>query len=368
MPLIKKYHTCPLRTLEIERLAAYLEDNNIDATLIGACVVTKQVEQMVVDSIRNSEGEIILIGCVSNRLRDEVSGNKRATILTTIQINKYFTEGSATYKGIEQTMIANTYEAEDLCNRQYDQIARLSQTAIQRLFHPKTKIPFLVIARGCNCNCSFCHSRFYIGKLKSKSIDAITTEYLRLIKKHSFINIIAEDIGSYGEDINVSLPYLLKTLDAIPRTENVRWMLDGLQPNSCINFKEALIPLFRKQRINAMSVAVQSGSERILKLMNREANVDEFINTIKQIKCANKKIVLQGIFIIGFPSETEQDFQDTVNLILRCGFEDVTLIPYSEFSICESSNINEKIEEDLKFKRINYAEKHLNSCGIRTRR
>jgi len=358
-----------MRTLECDRLATYLKNqNNEDITLIGACTVTKDVEKHTLNAIAYAKGKMIVCGCISENIRKAAEKAGAIDIFNTTELYQIFHFGDKRFPDIENTISQSTISDEALCNRQYKSIKSYNRNLLQRIIQRNNKIPFLVIARGCNCNCSFCHSRFYIGKVKSKSIDAITAEYLGLIKKHRFINIIAEDIGSYGDDINVSLPYLLKTLDAIPRTENVRWMLDGLQPNNCIKFKEALIPLFSKRRINAMSVAVQSGSERILELMNRKTNVNAFIDTISELRYVNSKLYLQGVFIVGFPSETDQDFLDTINLIVSCGFNDVTLIPYSEFTICDSSKFNEKIEEDIKFQRIANAESLLKTKGIQTRR
>jgi len=367
MSLIKKYHTCPLRTLEIERFSAYLETKKTQAVIIGSCVVTKQVEQLVLNSIRDAVGEIWVVGCLSKRVRKEVEKKDNAKILTTIELNHYLQHGSETYSDIQNTPVCYSYDGDDLCNRQYSEIARLSQSKIEKLLHKKTRIPFLVVARGCNCHCSFCHTRFYIGKVKSKSIFNLKEEYLKLIENHNFVNIIAEDVGSYGTDQSTSLPELLKELDLNTGNKKVKWMIDGLQPNYCSSFKDALIPLLAKRRITALSIPVQSGSSRILELMNRKSDVEEFIATIKEFKETNPELFLQGIFIIGFPSETDQDLDQTIDFILKAGFNDITLIPYSEFEICDAAKIPGKIDEKIIYDRIRCAKLQLNKVGIITR-
>lgn len=367
MSLIKKYHTCPLRTLEIERFSGFFEKTHTQAVIIGSCVVTKQVEQLVLNSISDAVGEIWVVGCLSKRVRKEVEQKGNAKILTTIELNRHLQHGSGAFADIQGVPICHSYDGDDLCNRQYSEIARLSQSKIEKLFHRKTRIPFLVVARGCNCHCSFCHTRFYIGKVKSKSIFNLKEEYLKLIENHHFINIIAEDVGSYGTDQSTSLPELLKELDLNTANKKVKWMIDGLQPNYCSSFKDALISLLAKGRITALSIPVQSGSRRILDLMNRKSDVEEFIATIKEFKKTNPGLYLQGIFIVGFPTETDQDLDQTIDFILKAGFNDITLIPYSEFEICESAKIPGKIEEKIIYERIRYAKQQLSKAGIITR-
>ncbi len=230
-------------------------------------------------------------------------------------------------------------------------------------------MPFLVVAQGCNNQCSYCHTKFYVGKVKSKHLADIRTEYLSLLKeRNNFINIIAEDIGAYGVDINSGLPQLLDELDSITESQKTQWMLDGLQPMWYIKQRQHLIPLIRKKRISALSVPVQSGSDRIIKLMNRDYDCKNAIACLKEFRSMNPKLYLQGIFIVGFPSESEIDFNDTLNFIKEVKFNDVTLIPYSEFPMCESSKIEQKIPEETIYQRIDLATAELKPLGIKVRR
>jgi tRNA A37 methylthiotransferase MiaB len=365
----KKYFTCPMRSLEGERLFKYFQPEGQDIIFIGSCVVTKQVEQQVIATIRETSGKIVVFGCISKHIQCEIDKKENPEVFKTTELNNFFENGAEKLLGIENTTPCYTIETNSLCNRQYEDIAKQHYSIFHRKFYKSTPMPFLVVAQGCNNQCTYCHTKFYVGKVKSKPISDLRTEYLTLIKEgNNFINIIAEDIGAYGVDINSDLPQLLSELDSITETAKTTWMLDGLQPMWYLKQKQRLIPFIRKNRIFALSIPVQSGSDRIIKLMNRDYECKKAIACLKEFRSLNPKLCLQGIFIVGFPSESENDFNDTLNFIKEVKFNDVTLIPYSEFSMCESSKIGRKISEDIINKRIDLATTFLKPLRIKVRR
>jgi len=367
---IKKiYFTCPMRSLEGERLCNHFQSDGKDYFFIGSCVVTKQVEQQVADTIKEASGNIIVFGCISKHIQSEIDKKGNAEVFKTTELNNFFEKGSEKFAGIENTTPCYTIETNSLCNRQYEDIAKQNRSILQRKFYKNIPMPFLVVAQGCNNQCSYCHTKFYVGKVKSKLPTDIRTEYLKLINEgNNFINIIAEDIGAYGVDINSGLPQLLDELDSITENPKTQWMLDGLQPMWYLKQRQQLLPLIRKKRISALSVPVQSGSDRIIKLMNRDYECKSAIACLKEYRNLNPKLYLQGIFIVGFPSESENDFNDTLAFIKEVKFNDVTLIPYSEFLICDSSKIDQKIPEEIIYKRIDLATAELKPLGIKVRR
>ena len=365
----KKYFTCPMRSLEGERLFKYFQSEGKDCIFIGSCVVTKQVEKQVADTIKEANGNIIVFGCISKHIQSEIDKKGNAEVFKTTELNNFFEKGSEKFAGIENTTPCYTIETNSLCNRQYEDIAKQNRGILLRKFYKSIPMPFLVVAKGCNNQCSYCHTKFYVGKVKSKPLTDVKAEYLALINEgNNFINIIAEDIGAYGVDINSGLPQLLDELDRISENAKTQWMLDGLQPMWYLKQRQHLIPLIRKKRISALSVPVQSGSDRIIKLMNRDYDCKNAIACLKEFRSMNPKLYLQGIFIVGFPSESEIDFNDTLNFIKEVKFNDVTLIPYSEFPMCESSKIEQKIPEETIYQRIDLATAELKPLGIKVRR
>ncbi|MFO7790087.1 MAG: radical SAM protein, partial [Bacteroidales bacterium] len=310
---------------------------------------------------------IIVCGCISENIRKAAEKASATEIISTTELHKMFTQGDQMFPEIQKAKPHFVISDNSLCNRQYENIEKHNQNIVKKLLKRKTTVPFLVIARGCNNRCSYCHSRFYMGPLKSKEKKQIISEYKTLLNQaYRFINIIAGDVGAYGSDISENLPDLLSELDKNTPDRKVSWMLDGLQPKWYVKYKNALSYHIAKKRITAMSIPMQSGSNRILKLMNRPQNRQEALNILLQFKRLNPKIYLQGIFIVGFPDEKDEDFEQSIDFIKQIKFNDVTLIPYSEFNICNSAEITPKIPASTINLRIQNATNMLNDLGIYT--
>ncbi len=356
-----------MRTLECDRFVSYLETQGVtDFTLIGACAVTKDVEERVINSISSSNNRIIVIGCISQRIRNAAEKAGAIHILNTTTLEELFKNGADIFPNIQNIKPYFVISNNTLCNRQYKSIKSYNRNLLQRIIQRNTIIPFLVVARGCNNNCSYCHSRLFMGKLLSKNIDQILSEYNELVNRsYPLINIIAGDVGSYGHDISSNLPYLLFNLEKHTPDQNTKWMLDGLQPRWFIKYKDDLLPYIIKKRLVAMSIPIQSGSNRILELMNRPPNIKESLEVLCDFRKYNKMLYLQGIFIVGFPGESIEDFKLSLDFILSVKFNEVTLIQYSEFDVCASRLINPKVSSISVNDRINMAKGILKENGIR---
>ncbi len=362
----KKYFTCPMRTIELEKLYQKYSKINNEFFYIGSCVVTAIYEQFVIDEINKHNEPIILYGCISKKIIDSTKGKNNITVIRTNQFNKHINETQL--DSAEMTNLCHTYtmKTASLNNRDYKVVTKLHQSFFQKILNKPKPLPFLVIGQGCNSECTFCHSKFYIGKIISLPTDAILSEYKQLLENnYNFIDIIAENTGSYGLDANTSLTDLLGLLDANTPNGSIKWMIDGLDPVWAVKYCTQLSSLIASKRITVINLPVQSGNERILSLMNRFSDVKSTINTLLTFRKLNPKLYLQGVFIIGFPSETEEEFRDTLNFIEAIRFDDVTFIGYSDFDICKSSKIEGKLSESTINERIARGNKYLREIGIK---
>jgi tRNA A37 methylthiotransferase MiaB len=175
---------------------------------------------------------------------------------------------------------------------------------------------------------------------------------------------ISEDIGSYGFDIQENLPQLLNTLNKATENNSIRWQLDGLNPIWAVKYESELLPLIRKDRIYAITIPFQSGSKRILKLMNRFSDIERIDKCIKNFRKQYKLLRLHSVFMIGFPSETEEDFKETLRFIVDINPEIVTFTFYSEFEHCKSAEIFPKISNEIVDQRRKFAVKYLERRNI----
>jgi len=177
--------------------------------------------------------------------------------------------------------------------------------------------------------CSYCAVKLSRGTVKSKSIEEIKQEFLEGLKVgYTHFSLIGSDLGSYGKDIQTDLPDLLKQLVSLEGKFNIS--LRNVHPQLLISQLPKMIKVVKSGKINHITTAVQHGNDRILKLMKRHYAIKDCtfaINTIKQ-HCKNLKIRTQ--IIVGFPGETQKEFEDTLRLIGSINVDFFEVYPYSQ--------------------------------------
>jgi len=226
-------------------------------------------------------------------------------------------------------------------------IKKYSKRKIVPLIAPSRNAPSLRISWGCLGNCSYCNIKKAIGELKSKPPETVLDEVKRVVaqKKYAFA-ILSSDAGSYGRDIDTTLPKLLKRI--LEEDERVRIeFIQDLHANWLCHYLSEFVELIKTKRIESILVPVQSGSERVLNLMNRGTKLNELKKALKELKAANPKLLVRTQIIVGFPTETEEDFMDTVKLISECDFDEVDLFPYHETETMPSARIKPKVASEV---------------------
>lgn len=395
---------CPMRSLEATRIKNYIKKNGYeisytpetaDYIIIVTCVVIKNLEEQswqLINQYTSFNGKLIVLGCLPETIPNFESKFK-GIFIGLENLNKLDSVFPDFKIKFDEIPLAYNFD-ESVCNRRYEE----KQDNLLQKFFMKSKIfesfikvsgfekekkifiqnlkpgensnhCFLVIASGCNNNCSYCNIRDAIGNLKSKDQTDLVTEYKLLLESgHRIITIIAEDLGSYGLDNNSNLPELFNIFAEADKSYNVRWVIDGINPKWAIKYQNELIPLIQNKKIWEFTIPVESGSDRILSLMNRHYCIIDLKKVIHAFRYANNAIKLNAIFIIGFPSETEDDFKKTLDLLNEIKFDDVTLIGYSEFENRASAKIQPKVSKEKIEERIREAHKVLkkiNTANIR---
>jgi tRNA-2-methylthio-N6-dimethylallyladenosine synthase len=224
---------------------------------------------------------------------------------------------------------------------------------------------FLWLSRGCPNQCAFCSERKAVGDLKSRTQESILIEYRQLLDegKKEF-ELIGDDIGSYGTDINSNLPELLNELSKIDKGLQVRWIIKHLHPKFLIKYKNELIKYTVNGKVTEIICSFQSGSNRVLTLMNRNHSIEEVIDTITFFRNANPNLKFATNVIAGFPTETEDEFDKTLEVLKQLNFDRVHLIKYFDAEGTDSYDLKPKIDDEVINKRIKRAKKYFKKNNI----
>jgi len=201
------------------------------------------------------------------------------------------------------------------------------------------------ISWGCLGNCTYCAIQKAIGPLKSKPIDECINDFSIGLKKgfKDFI-ITADDVGAYGVDIGYNFPQLLERLSSLKGRYNIS--IQDFDPKWIVKYIDDLEMIFNKNKISSINVALQSGSKDILKLMNRYNDINKISDAIQRLRNSNIDFSLDNHFILGFPSETRGNFNQTMKFVIDNGFDMGFIYRFSLRSNTKADKIEPKIKSD----------------------
>jgi len=370
---------CSLRKIEAVKLQNYFLLNNYiivnsytdaDYHLCVTCAVTNANIQNHINFIKENQNlpaELIIMGCLPGTNPEELDAvftGKKVITKNINDIDKYFPDFKIKFHQVPEVYSYDTGEfymfTDNINSLTYRDLLfkyGFSKTFFRQLkrkqqYQPfikanknyNTSVPcFLRISSGCANNCAYCNIREAIGKIKSKSIDCLIEEYSNLLKQgYRHFNFIAEDLCSYGLDNDNSLNELLVALSVVDKDYKVKWALNGINPNwLALNYKH--FGLLFESKIWEIMIAIESGSDRIIELMNRHYKIKEVEEALLAIRKINPGLRINSLFIVGFPSETDEDFMETIRILKSIKFDSVTLSEYSEFEKRASAKIFPKV-------------------------
>ena len=176
------------------------------------------------------------------------------------------------------------------------------------------------VSYGCGGNCSFCATKLGIGKFRSIS----KVEILRQLKdgvKQGFDKfvLVGDEIGFYGLDIGCDLMSLIDEMYEI--APSIHIAIRYIYPDMFVRYYSRLKKYFKNGYIYYFCTAIQSASPRILKMMNRNPDISDFVSCIKDIRENDYPVKIHTQIMVGFPSETDNDFALTIKCLLDCDFD-----------------------------------------------
>jgi len=212
---------------------------------------------------------------------------------------------------------------------------------------------FLTVQEGCNKFCTFCVVPYTRGAEFSRSVADIETEARRLVKSGvREITLLGQNVNAYHADgpngKDLGLAHLIRVLADIDGLERVRYTTSHPR-----DMDDELVAVHGevKKLMPYLHLPVQSGSDRVLAAMNRQHNREDYYKLVERIRAARADIALSSDFIVGFPNETEKDFDDTMELVRQVGFAAAFSFKYSPRPGTPASQ-ERQLPEDVKNARL----------------
>jgi tRNA-2-methylthio-N6-dimethylallyladenosine synthase len=211
---------------------------------------------------------------------------------------------------------------------------------------------FLKIMEGCDNFCSFCIVPFVRGRETSVPATKIIDRAYQLIREGvREITLIGQNVNSYNEKSKAepSFAGLLKTLDEIPGLQRLRFTTSHPK-----DLSDELIGLFGRLKTLCphIHLPVQSGSDAVLRRMNRGYTAEQYRKLIEKLRRTRPDIAVSSDMIVGFPGETEKDFQDSLSLIEEVEFDNLFSFRYSDRRGTKATRLPNKVAEEEKQERL----------------
>ena len=288
-----------------------------DAIVVNTCAVTEKTERKVLRRLHLLQGpRLVVAGCLPAALPASISGLTCRGELGPLN-------GSSASKIEDLFALSSSLPPLSLHPPAMPSSLPLSPGSAQDL------CGIVNVAEGCNGTCSYCIVREARGCLKSRSLDDLAEQVKRMIDRGLVeIQITAQDTAAYGSDQGTDLSLLLNRLTALPGEFMLR--VGMMNPSSLTPIQKPVMHAYGSPKVyRFLHLPVQSGSDRILGKMGRNYHAREVLAVVDAFRSCFPHITIITDVIIGFPGETEDDFQDTINLIERMQPDKVNLTRFS---------------------------------------
>ena len=317
----------------------YIEDyKNSDIVIVNTCSVTNTADnkcRRMIRSVRreNESCTLVVCGCTAENHREELNdldidiliGNKdKSNIVSLIQDfiktnNKY----------------VKFYDSRKL---PFEDM-RINDFSLTRAF--------VKIQDGCNNYCAYCIIPYVRGSIRSKNFDDAVSEIKDLVKKgHKEIVFTGINTGAYGKETGLyDLTDLIREISKIDDLKRIR--VSSIEITE-INDKFIEEMKNNKKLCGHLHVSLQSGSERILEIMNRKYTKAEYLDKVNKLKAAREDINLTTDVIVGFPTETEEEFLECVEYCKNVGFSKIHVFPYSKREGTKAASMSGHLDNTTK--------------------
>ena len=331
--------------------------NEADCYILNTCHIRDKAKEKVYHEIgrvkKNFQTKkkpiVIVAGCVAQAENTEMI--KRESYIDIVV-------GPQSYHKINDSILNYTENKEKKEETDFDALLKFNY--LDKIRNSNSKVSsFLTIQEGCDKFCKFCVVPYTRGFEYSRSFNKIIDEANQLVENGSReITLLGQNVNAYNcEEKNKTyrLSNIIMELEKINEIKRIRYTT-----SHPIDMTDDLIQCYRssKKLVPFIHLPIQSGSNRILKLMNRKHSVEYYLSIYEKLKKINSKIEFSSDFIIAYPGETEKDFQNTMKLLKKVKFINSYSFIFSPRPGTAASNLK-MIDKDTAKKRLNLIQDEL---------
>lgn len=343
---VNQYETEAMAELFVKNGYEITEDYNCDVFVLNTCTVTnlsdrKSRQQISKIRSENSDAVIAVVGCYSQVSPDEIENIEGVNVILGTKYRKEIVELCELAKSSNKTInkVENIGK-----NREFEELTINTEHSMTRAY--------IKIQEGCSQFCSYCIIPYARGPIRSRNIRDIVLEAKRLAD-NGFKEIVLTGIhvASYGKDLendDIGLIDVIEDIGQIDKIKRIR--LSSLEPR--IVDKQFLDRLSKvEQFCDHFHLSLQSGSDSILQSMNRKYDTDLYEKTINLIREYYPNAAITTDIIVGFPGETDEDFEKTLNFVDKIQFSKIHVFKYSNRKGTVASKMKNQVSGVVKKER-----------------
>ena len=295
------------------------EENESDINVVNICTV--KGDHTALREIRrlkkqDPQKKIVVAGCITESIIPKIK-------LIDEDVSFINTHNFGRISVVVENSINGTVL--ELIDKRYEQKVNLPSV------RKNPMIGIVPILNGCNYFCTFCSTKLVKGKLVSYPMDAIREDMKSHLKAGcKEIWITSNDTGAYMVDNGgkQKLAELLKNILSVPADFKLR--VGMMNPGNTISILDELIEIYKNPKMfKFLHIPIQSGNDEILRLMNRKYTVEDFIKIVEAFRKEIPEITISTDIIVGFPSETEEQFEDSLNVLKKIKVDVLNLSRYA---------------------------------------
>ncbi len=346
---------CSKNLVDAEEMLGILEqsgfevstnEEDADIMIVNTCAFIDSAKQESIDCIlehakykaADKNRILVVTGCMSQRYKEELKTELPEVdiVIGTNEYNK-IAEILKNYKKTENAVY---------CSEKY-----MEETNLKRVVTTPGYMAYLKIAEGCDNHCTYCVIPSIRGKYRSRSMESILDEAKNLVNKGAReLVVIAQDTTGYGFDLYGEYK-LAELLNELCKIDGLHWIrLHYLYPEL---ITDELIATIKEQKkiCNYFDIPVQHCNDKILKLMGRKTNKAHIVELIKKLRYEIPDAVIRTSLIVGFPTETEEQFEELREFVTDIEFDRLGAFAYSQEEGTPAGRMEGQIDEDEKLNR-----------------